>query len=149
MLLHRPFFPSPSSNQLQAGRVSVCLGMPVASQVHDSFTGVLGPSGISLSPQKRCGFSASPTPAPDLIPPGSKAGGAPRRHRGVRLSCVSVGMWHLISFPPSHHPGGTKSFMDSQVLSQALSRTLKFHSCISSQEKPWSLHCTRAGSSGL
>lgn len=149
MLLHKCFFPSPSSNQLQAGRKSICLRMQVVSQVPDTSV-----SQVCWAPQEshcllRKGM-VSPLPpitAPDQIPPGSKAGSAPWRHRSVRLSCVSVGMWYFILLPPSHHPGGRKSFVDSQALSQAVSRTLKFHSFISSWEKPWSLHCTRPGSS--
>lgn len=108
---------------------------------------MLGPPGISLSPQKRYGSSASPNPCPRSDSPREQCWGALWRHRGVRLSCVSVGMWRLTPFPPSHHPGGRKSFVDSQALSKALSRTLKFHSFISSQEKSWSLHCTRTESS--
>lgn len=107
----------------------------MASQVHDASV-----SQVCWAPQesqKRCGSLLPPTPAPDQMSPGSKAGGAPWRHRGVGLSCVSMGTRHLIPFPPAHYPGGRKTFVDSQ----AVSRTLKFHSLSVPRKSPeFALH---------
>lgn len=71
---------------------------------------LLGPSENSVPPQKMDSFFASShlCPKPDSHKEQSWRG--PWMNRIVRLSYISVGTWHLISFPWCHHHVGRGPF---------------------------------------
>lgn len=111
VLLRGPFSRLPSCDLQQAGRMSVplCLGIWVASEMHD--TSVFSPS--CAWPRRKLTASSENGWLLCFLPPLPKARShreqswrGPWRHRGVRLSNISARTWHLISLPPSHHHEG-------------------------------------------